>query len=65
MIARDLSEVNVQSDYGEVRNGGGHLNSAGAQADMEPEESNELKEDSTRVSGTDGEESDATDRSRG
>ena len=41
-------------------NGGGHLNSAGAQTDMEPEEVKaELKKRVPENLGTDGEESDA------
>ena len=41
-------------------NGGGHLNSAGAQTDMEPEEViAELKKIVPEYLGTDGEESDA------
>ena len=54
-----LGEVNVQVIM-ERFNGGGHLNSAGAQTDMEPEEViAELKKIVPEYLGTDGEESDA------
>ena len=57
--ARSLGEVNVQVIM-ERFNGGGHLNSAGAQTDMEPEEViAELKKIVPEYLGTDGEESDA------
>ena len=56
--ARSLGEVNVQVIM-ERFNGGGHLNSAGAQTDMEPEEViAELKKIVPEYLGTDGEESD-------
>ncbi len=57
--ARSLGEVNVQVIM-ERFNGGGHLNSAGAQTDMEPEEViAELKKIVPEYLGTDSEESDA------
>ena len=57
--ARSLGEVNVQVIM-ERFNGGGHLNSAGAQTDMEPEEViAELKKIVPEYLGTDGEEADA------